>query len=213
MEKEITEYLKEKYSPRVVILVGSRAVGTETEKSDWDIFLFCEKEYSSGFFEWSSQLLDLTFHDWPKPSDWVLTIPYGPLWPAKVLFDDTNGIFEKILGRTKTTYEIGPLKAYSIGCAERLQKLERWRGKMEKYKNEPEIQFYYAGYIYEFLVRIWFEQQNLWSEPPARALPLIKDKDLEFWKLLSGFGSTKGGEQSEITNKIVEKLYSLNKTN
>lgn len=122
MESQIIDYLKQVYSPKVIILAGSHATETNTDQSDWDLFLFCESEHSGGFFEWSGQLLDITIHNWPKSDDWVLTIPYGPLWPVKVLYDETNGVFDAILKRTKEKYDQGPLIAYPIGCAERLQK-------------------------------------------------------------------------------------------
>ena len=209
MEHQIIDYLKQVYSPKVIILAGSHATETNTDQSDWDLFLFCESEHSGGFFEWSGQLLDITIHNWPQSDDWVLTIPYGPLWPVKVLYDETNGVFDAILKRTKEKYDQGPLIAYPIGCAERLQKLDRWQGKIERYVDNPAVQFYYAGYIYEFLVRIWFEQQNLWPLPPALAFPYIKEKDPEFAQLVKDFTEVKGEKLVEVTEEIISKIKTL----
>ncbi len=210
MELQIIEYLKQTYSPRVIVLAGSHATKTNTEQSDWDLFLFCEGDHQGGFFEWNGELLDITIHNWPKPDDWVLTIPYGPLWPVKVLHDETGGVFDAILQKTKGKYDQGPLVAYPIGCAERLQKLDRWQGKIERYVDNQEVQFYYAGYIYEFLVRVWFEQQNLWPLPPAQAFPYIKENDPDFAQLLKDFTEVKGTKLVAVTGKIVDSLRKLN---
>lgn len=210
MEPEIISYLKNKYSPKAIVLAGSRASGTNSEKSDWDIFVFCEESQPDGFFEWQGELLDITVHNWPKPADWLFTIPYGPVWPVKVLFDETDGEFAKILERTKTIYDQGPLLAYPIPCADRLAKLDRWKMKIEQYAGNQEVQFYYAGYIYEFLIRVWFEQQNLWSMPPAQALPYIKEKDSNYWQMLSNFTKTTGDDLAGLTANMVGHLKILN---
>lgn len=206
---QIMQFLKKKYRPKAIILAGSRALGLHSKNSDWDIFLFSEKEHRDGFFKWNDLLLDLTFHAWPKSKDYVLTIPYGPLYPVQVLYDETHGELKKILKRTEKAYRAGPLKAYKDGCAARLQKLDRWRGKIEKHEAHPEVQFYYAGYVYEFFVRVWFEQQNSWPLPPAQALPYIKKKDTHFWKLLSSFTVAKGRARTLLTDKIIKRLRSF----
>lgn len=205
----IINFLKKKYRPKAIILAGSRAVNQHAENSDWDLFLFCKKEYRGGFFRWNGSLLDLTFRTWPTSKDYVLTIPYGPLYPVQVLYDETHGELKKILKRTEKVYRAGPLKSYKEGCAERLQKLDRWKTKIEKHESHPEIQFYYAGYAYEFFIRVWFEQQNLWPLPPAEAFPFIKRQDLQFWKLLNSFTITKGEKCTSLTEKIIKRLHSL----
>ncbi len=210
MEQEIIEYLKTKYSPRAIVLAGSRASGSNSNKSDWDIFVFSEEMQPDGFFEWQGELLDITVHIWPKPADWVFTFPYGPVWPVKVLFDETGGEFAKILERTKTIYDQGPLVAYPIPCADRLVKLDRWKMKIEQYSGNQEVQFYYAGYIYEFLIRVWFEQQNLWPRPPAQALPYIAEKDSDYAKMLSDFTKTSGDDLARLTGIMVERLKNIN---
>jgi hypothetical protein len=206
---QIVQFLRKKYHPKAIVLAGSRALNLHSENSDWDIFLFSEKEHRGGFFKWSESLLDLTFHVWPKAKDYVLTIPYGPLHPVQVLLDETHGELKKILKRTEKIYRAGPLKSYKEGCAARLQKLDRWKTKIQKHEDHPEVQFYYAGYVYEFFVRVWFEQQNMWPLPPAQAFPYIKKKDPRFWKLLSAFTTTKGEACTLLTDKIIIRLHSF----
>lgn len=99
---------------------------------------------------------------------------------------------------------------YAASCEERLQKLDRWLGKIKKFEDNTEVQFYYAGYIYEFLIRVYFEQQNLWPFPPDQAFVYIKEKDAAFFDLLSRFAKVKGSELSLLAEKIVKKLRLLN---
>ncbi|MEI8103679.1 MAG: nucleotidyltransferase domain-containing protein [Candidatus Moraniibacteriota bacterium] len=205
MNQELVDFLKEKYHPHVIVLAGSRANGTYTADSDWDLFLFCKTKGVGGISKWNDQELDITFHEWPKPEGWIFTNPYSPVLPVEVLFDDTEGVFDTILKRTKEVYEKGSRVAYSAGCEERLRKLDRWVGKLEKYQDNPEVCFYYTGIAYEAFIRVWFEKRNLWPLPPAQALPFIKEKDPEFWELLSQFSKVSEQELVRIAHAITEK--------
>lgn len=209
MDQQLIEFLKEKYRPHVIVLAGSRANGTQTADSDWDLFLFCDIKGIGEILKWNDQELDITFHEWPKSEGWIFTNPYSPVWPVKVLFDDTNGVFNTILKQTEAVYNKGSKVAYPTGCEERLQKLDRWVGKLEKYQDNPEVQFYYAGITYEAFVRVWFEQRNLWPLPPAQALPFIREKDSEFWELLSGFVKMNGQELATGARVIAGRLQTV----
>lgn len=205
MEHQLVAFLRETYQPHVIALAGSRADKTATETSDWDLFLFGEKKYPSEIIDWNGHELDLTFHEWPKPEGWVFTNPYAPIWPVKILFDDTQGTFEAVMERTKNVFDQSPQAYYQAGCIERKNKLRRWLEKLEKYRDNPEVQFYYAGIAYEALIRVWFEQRNLWPLPPAKALPFIRDHDAEFWKLLKQFSETRT-EYAGKARRMVELL-------
>jgi hypothetical protein len=211
MEQQLAEFLKAKYHPHVIVLAGSRANGTYTADSDWDLFLFCDTKGIGGISKWNDQELDITFHEWPKPSGWIFTNPYSPVWPVEVLFDDTDGVFDTILRQTEEVYKKGSKVAYPAGCEERLLKLNRWVGKLEKYQDNPEVQFYYTGIAYEAFIRVWFEQRNLWPLSPAQALSFIKERDLEFWELLSRFVGVNGGELTEVAREMGVRLQIGNK--
>ncbi len=172
-------------------------------------FFSATPRVSGGVSKWNDQELDITFHEWPKPKEWIFTNPYGPVWPVKVLFDDTDGVFDAILKQTEEVYGKGSKVAYSTGCAERLNKLDRWVGKLEKYKNDFEVRFYYAGIAYEAFVRVWFEQRNLWPLPPAQALPFIRRNDVESWDLLSGFTRVNGRESVDMARAIAKQLQAI----
>jgi hypothetical protein len=206
MKQQLVEFLREKYHPRVIVLAGSRANGTHTADSDWDLFLFCDIKGIGGISKLNDQELDITFYEWPKPEGWIFTNPYSPVWPVEVLFDDTDGVFDTFLKQTEAVYNKGSKVAYPTGCEERLRKLDRWVGKLEKYQDNPEVQFYYTGIAYEAFVRVWFERRNLWPLPPVQALPFIRENDLKFWELLSRFAQSSGWGLVETARAIVERL-------
>jgi len=55
MEQQLVEFLKEKYHPHVIVLAGSRASGTQTADSDWDLFLFSDTKGVGGISKWNDQ--------------------------------------------------------------------------------------------------------------------------------------------------------------
>ena len=85
MEQKIVNFIKKEYDPEVILLGGSRSRGTETEKSDWDLFLLGAKKENGRFLDFQGARLDVTFKKWPEESK-PLTIPYGPLWPITVSY-------------------------------------------------------------------------------------------------------------------------------
>lgn len=140
-----------------------------------------------------------------------MTIPYGPLFPVKILYDNTRGVFQKILGRTKKIFIAGPRKSYNAACTERLKKLDRWFEKLTTYQHDPQINFYYAGIAYEAFIRVWFEQQNLWPLPPKKAFPFIKSRDVRFWKLLRAFSSGQGMKRTRTAKQIIDRIHVIAK--
>lgn len=207
LEDHITSYLKKKYNPDAIVLMGSRARGTAHKTSDWDICIYTDKDFRGGFFYYKDQGLDITFK--PLPRDSWLTIHYGPIHPFKILLDNTNGVLIDILKRTRDAYQKGPLKLYKSGCKDRLDKTRRLLDKIKHYEKQRDIQFYYAGIFYEFAIRVWFEQQNLWPLPPAEALPHFKKSDLTYWKLLNTFISSKSKKCTHTADLMLKRIESL----
>ncbi len=209
IEEQIVEHLIKKYHPNAIILAGSRARGMESKTSDWDLFLLTGKVFEGGFYDFKGELLDVTAKKWPLISDGILTIPYAPLFPVKVLFDNTNGELSKVMGRTEKAFKKGPFKLYHTACKKRIEKLDRQLGKLKKYQGIPEVQYYYAGIFYEFAIRIWFEQKNQWPLPPGEALPLFKIQDNWYYQNLKKFSVSQGKESVKLGQKIVRRLVSL----
>ena len=207
-ESNITEYLKVEFDPEVILLGGSRAKGKETEKSDWDLFLIGNKKGKAGLVEFEGQRLDITFKSWPE-EDKPLTIPSGPLWPLKVLVDNSNGKLSKVLVKTEKDFGKGPLTLYKNGVLERFEKLDSWKRKIEKYADNPMVEYFYAGIFYEIAIRAWFELQDKWSLAPAESLPIIQNEDSEFYDLLVSFVSSSSRDRLKYAEPLLLKLNSF----
>lgn len=205
MESKIISYLKSEFAPDAILLGGSRAKGRATEKSDWDLFLVGAKKNTTGFVDFEGQRLDVTFKDWPQEGK-PLTIPTGPLWPLNVLVDDSHGQLEKVLIATKDYLNEGPLAQHKGKIADRLGKLDSWKRKIEKYANSPMVEFVYAGIFYEVAIRVWFEVHNMWSLAPVEALPIIEQKDKDFYDSLSAFIFSTAEERPRYTETLLSML-------
>ena len=205
-EGQITEHLLKRYNPSVVILYGSRIRRDYLRNSDWDLFLFCKSCHIGTLCSWKGETLDLTFERWPKSEGSTIRSSDKPLHPVKVLFDATKGEFARILENTEAAFKAGPMKDCKAACVERLQKLKRWEAKILKYRAAPEIIFFYAGCFYPLVLRVWFEQRNLWPHSPADALKFLERKDPVLRRLLGQFVRSSGKQQAELTVQVMKRL-------
>ncbi|MDB5194733.1 MAG: polymerase subunit beta [Parcubacteria group bacterium] len=211
MEEKIIDYIKNEYNPEVILLGGSRARGRETEKSDWDLFLLGSKKENGGFLDFQGARLDVTFKKWPEENR-PLTIPYGPLWPVKVLLDNSDGKLLQVLAKTEEDFGKGPLTLYSEAVSGRFERLDSWRRKLEKYGDNPMVEYFYAGFFYEIAIRLWFEVRNRWPLTPAEAFPLIQSEDKGFYDLLASFMTSNPKERIKFAEVILGNLNVLRKS-
>ncbi len=205
MEEKIIKFIQNKYEPEVILLGGSRAKGRETEKSDWDLFLLGSKKENGEAIDFQDARLDVTFKKWPEENE-PLTIPYGPLWPVKVLLDNSGGKLSLLLVKTEENFNKGPFTLYREAVLGRFERLDSWRRKIEKYGGNPMVEYFYAGFFYEIAIRLWFEVQDRWSLTPAEALPIIQNEDKEFYDLLASFVSSSSSERIKFTETLLNIL-------
>lgn len=206
IQDKIIEYLKNEYDPEAIILAGSRVTGHELKDSDWDLWLLnSAKKSKAGFLKFEDEFLDVTIKDWPE-EDKFFSIPYGPLYPSKVLFAKSEERAKELIKRTKEAYNQGPLDLYKDSVMSRFSKLTRWLGKIKQNVDNPLVEFFYAGYFYEVCLRAWFEVQNKWPVSPKQGLEKIKDDDPDFYDLLESFHKSSSKNRLQIAMDILEKL-------
>jgi len=177
--------------------------------SDWDLFLFCEGPQVGLIYKWRGATLDLTFERWPLGDGTTIGLPDKPIHPVKVLLDTTNGAFDKVLARTEAVFKAGPLKESERACMERLQKLDRLKNAIRQYEDDPTVLFHYIGSVYALVLRVWFEQHNLWPPPPAESFRYIQRRDAAFFGLLNDLVISPGKQQASIVNKLLRHLNIL----
>jgi hypothetical protein len=203
---DITRHLVLEYKPKAILLAGSRAQGLGSEGSDWDIYVYADKDYQSRYVMWMGYRLDLTIREWKSVAGSPLTNPYGPLFPVVILYDATHGVLDSMLRKTQAIHNKGPRKAYPIGCAERREKLLRWVEKLAKHEASPEMSLYYSGIAFEALVRVWFEERNLWPLPPTQAFAFIARKDRSYSRLLSKFATATEADRPKLAAKLTSQV-------
>lgn len=206
-EKQIVTVLREKFDPQAIILVGSRADGTATASSDWDTFLFCGERRAGVELEHENLKIDVNFAAWPKEGQY-LDVGFGPVGSAKVLFDNSGNQLTALLENTRVAYEKGPLQLQAELCALHARAFNRNLEKLEKYRGDQEVAFYYKGKVFDLFLTVWFEQRNEWMPSPARAIEILKANQPEIFSLLQSFVQS-SVEESIVLAKMLASHLSL----
>lgn len=209
-EQEIVNFLREKYRPQAILLFGSRMDGTAKSDSDWDLFVIeaTEGDKISGLLTYKTELLDVTFKEFPDTNE-PLTTAIKPLWPVKVLLDDSNGRMEQVLSINREALKKGPMFLYKEGINRRFNVLLRRQTKIKKYENAMEAQLIFAGAFLESAVRLWFELQNEWPMPVDKAMPIISKRDSRFGALLNDLCENNTQKRISLSEELVQKLRDL----
>lgn len=207
--EEITQYLQEKYHPQAIILVGSRAGNDATPTSDWDLALYTTEKQKKVSEYFADQFLDIEFIQVPVVGSYVLQTSFAPDIRMKVLLDTSDGLAQKIIEKTLEKYRQGPEPLTSEERLNRRNKLKRFIDKIASRPDDEGYVFNYIGAIYEFGIRYWFELRQEWSQPIYKALPYIKEKDPDAYKLLEQMhGQTTSREKIVAAKQFYNILFS-----
>jgi len=190
MKQEVVQFLKNRYKPKAIILVGSRAVGDFKPKSDWDIYIYAKsfrKETPNQFYKALPQKLKnedldiykISINDYPEKM-------WRDLRNSEILFD-SDKLAIKLVNKAQKLYKKGPkkwTKAYAQG---RVYKAQRYMKKFEdnyKDKNYNELFLRICWHYTENVVNWWFGIRREFPLRPQQAFPYIKKKDPSYYKLL-----------------------------
>ena len=189
---QIVSFLREKYQPLAILLHGSRAVGKERLHSDWDIVMLFKSELPrSGYreeiadadVEWKAHTIPIADVDIISTFDVYLQF-------AQVLWEE-NGEGTDLLQRAKKEYAKGP-KPYTEDEIRRERQFF-WH-KILGLEDDQEVQYLFFRHqcvIRTLSTRLWFEALNKqFSQPLYLAMPLIEEKDPEFYRNLINFTAT-----------------------
>ncbi|NHJ48720.1 MAG: nucleotidyltransferase domain-containing protein [Asgard group archaeon] len=216
----IIDYFKTKYKAKVIIIVGSRAVGDFKPKSDWDIYMFTdvEDEHNETFQEFIEAYpsilrdddIDLYWHSMEIDS-------YPPkLWrdlrSSKVVLDTSKGFGEKLREKALELYEKGPVKWSKDYAFGRTVKARRYMKKFEAHladKEYEELFLRISWHYSENIIEWWFGIRQEFPLRPQQAFSYIKEKDLEFYDELQKVVSDKTSyrEKVDAFKKIHDLLF------
>ena len=216
-EEKIIEFLKKRYNAKVLILVGSRAVGDFKQKSDWDIYLFTDKklpkETPNQFYSALPQAIKNEDLDVYKNSMKIKTYP-DKLWRdlrnSKVVLDTKVGFGKKLREKALDLYKKGPAKWTKEYAQGRVFKAQRYMKKFEdnlKDKNFAELLLRISWHYSENIICWWFGIRQEFQLRPQQAFPYIKEKDSAFYKQLQKVFSDKTSYRTKINAfKQIHKL-------
>lgn len=217
IEEELTQYLTEKYQPIGIILFGSRATEKYPENTDWDLFVFTDKTEGDvddfgDFREWKDEYLEVSIVPPEEMTDdtFLLDTATHPVRDIKVLYDNSNGLVDRIIERTRKAYEAGPSPLIPRTRELYRKILTKYIRKAESRGDQPETIFFATSQFFIFAVRYWFEVQQLWPRPIYEAMPFIEDSGTEFAKHLRELidGNISTGEKIDAMKYIREDLFS-----
>jgi len=206
----IIEFLKNRYKAKVLIIVGSRAVGDFKPKSDWDIYLFTDKnlpkETPNQFYNALPEAIKDEDLDVYKNSMKINSYPpklWRDLRNSKVVLDTKEGFGKKLRKKALDLYKKGPAiwtKEYAQG---RVYKTQRYMKKFEdnlKDKNFAELFLRISWHYSENIIDWWFGIRQEFQLRPQQAFPHIKEKDPEFYKQLQKVFSDKTTYRTKINS-------------
>ncbi len=216
MEEKIIQYLKEKYNPTGIILIGSRATKDSRGKSDWDLFVFSDKtegevnDYSE-LKEFEGEALDVSIFPTKVDKDFILDTSMHPATDNRILYDVSGGLMQKIVANTKLAYEKGPTSLDERKKDLYRKILSKFIRKIEARMNQPASVLFGVGQFYHYCIRYWFETKKEWPQPLHKALPYIESHDRSFADLLEILHTTSNNTEQKLKAmyEIRDRLFPL----
>ena len=149
--EKILKYLKEKYSPDIILLGGSRAKNSQRDTSDWDLYLIGDyKNYNKQISdEFCDEFLDIALFSkklFNKNKN-ILEIYYGPLENLKLLLDDYDNLGLDIIKSTNSVYKLGPKQITNSEKLDKFNYLTRILSKIIGYKHNSLVCNFFIGFI------------------------------------------------------------------
>lgn len=207
-EDQILSFLKKKYKPEVVVLVGSRARNEETEGSDWDFVIYTNLKKKGGCVSFLDENLDITIEPAMYSETTILKNSFSPIFSdsLRVLLDNSDAKFGSLLERTNVAYAKGPFKLWKNDHEDRIKTLHRLVDKIARYENMPEVQFIYTGAFYEFAQQVYFEAKDVWTPAPKKIFTYLKDNDKKLFSLFQKLRTSEGIISTQSAKEILEHI-------
>lgn len=178
---DITNYLKEKYRPKAIIIHGSRLSGDAFPDSDYDLAIITDNHDAVRPEDYNGCLLDASG---VSPQEVILKAGQTPIWPCEVLFDSDDLLGQILVQRTHQAFLAGPQSLLQQEINNRKNYTKRLLLRLDSRGDDLLIRNYYLSDLYDRVIRYWFEFRKQWTQPIYRALPTIKNEDPDFYALL-----------------------------
>lgn len=179
---KIISHLQQKYNPKAILLHGSRLREECPENSDYDLVLVGSEVSPVLPHIFAGRALDVCGVD--VNTEIIETGGKVPIWPLRVLFDDTDALGAALCTRTHAAYMKGPTPMSAQEWENRKNYTARLLGKIEARGANAALRRQYLSDLYPRLCRYWFEKRQLWTMPTHLAWALLEREDPEFYFLM-----------------------------
>lgn len=204
IRQTIVTHLVKRYRPRAIILHGSRAKRLSRPRSDWDVYILCDKPVRARSEVLEGQHLDVDVIRLPTTSR-ALFLEVGSSWKdGEILFDDDSKIGANLMRALQRIYRQGKhLKTDQM--EQKRAYMERTLGRLEDTLDQPELFFLRLGHFYDAAYNYWFDIRNEWTRPLYEAFPEITARDPLFAKHLR---TLSGAVNNKIKLRAAKWIYS-----
>lgn len=205
IEEQLIQYIIGEYKPRALVLHGSRASGNAVEKSDWDFILFVDEKKEPVRAIILDQNVELSQESPPFDETKAFDRFGLKFRNVKILYDPEH-IAEKMISVCQREIEEG-LHLTQAEKSARHAFVQGTLSKIERYAHEPINQMEFIGEFAKRARNLWFNvKENRYSLPPYEAIPYIKEKDPEYYQMLSDFAGARGDDLQDAGERIVGYL-------
>lgn len=185
---DIVTYLCAKYRPKAILLHGSRARGDAFDQSDYDLDLITENPEQLRPEYYEKCALDI---GGIPITETILKAGQTPIWPCLVLFDDSDGLGERLANQTQEAFLKGPPPLTREEMENRRTFSKRLITRIQGRGHDPMVRSYYMGDFYQRVLRYWCEINQRWTMSIHRLLPIICTDDPAFYQMLQDLWTEK----------------------
>lgn len=178
---QISSYLYKKYTPKAILLHGSRARGDAVENSDYDLSLITESPEQIRPEIYKRMQLDV---GGISTSQEILKSGSTPVWPCIIVFDDEDGLGKKLAQHNKDAFLKGPPPLTPEELENRRNFSTRLIRRIQGRGKAPLIRLYYLSDFYQRALRYWCEINKKWTMSAHLTLARIETDDPIFYEYL-----------------------------
>ena len=178
------------YRPKAIALVGSRATGSATRFSDWDMVMLVDRPVDGPTRQIiADEFVDVEFKNLPLAPDFIFRSFVGPHEFVKPLYDP-EGLLPPLIERTRDVYQTGPDPLSGQETALRRLRLQKAVLRLSETRNLPEVFMFMLSEIYwDMIVRFWFELRNEWPKKGPSGFAYIHAQDPAYYNRLQTLAS------------------------
>lgn len=204
----IVEQLRHLYSPQIIILYGSRATETAKENSDWNFLIFSQQPSSEQKEIIDGERISLNFQPLLTDQTTVLEIHQIPLHDAKIVFDNSAGLSQRLVDHSQQLYKQGPIALTETEIRLKAAELAETTSKLKQSQADEEAFLATLGQLYNLVLDDWYQVNQVWRASSGGTFSEVQQQDPEFYAQLSVlYQNNSPSDVINATEKISDLLF------